>query len=46
MKEIFGTVIDITDKGLDFPTIVTVEYVVENKKYLIKEYLKLKSKMI
>lgn len=46
MKTVNGTVIDLRLKGSDFPTIATVEYVVDNKKYIIKESLKLRSEAI
>lgn len=46
MKETNGIVVNLKSKGLDCPTIVTVEYEVENKKYTIEESLKLKSEVI
>lgn len=46
MKETIGTVIDLKIKGLDFPTVVEVEYEVDGEKYTIKESLKLKSEAI
>lgn len=41
-----GTIIDIKSKGLDFPTIITVAYEVQNKQYQISESLKLKNEVI
>lgn len=46
MKETKGIVIDFKNKGLDFPSVVTVEYEVENKKYIIEESVKLKNETI
>lgn len=46
MKETNGIVVDLKSKGLDCPTVVTVEYEIENQKYTIKESLKLKSEAI
>ena len=45
-KETNGIVVNLKSMGLDCPTVVTVEYEVENKKYTIKESLKLKSEAI
>lgn len=45
-KEINGVVVDLKIKGIDSPTIVTVEYEIEGVKYTIKETLKLKSEVI
>lgn len=45
-KEVSGIVIDLTSKGIDGPTVVTVEYEVEGKKYVINETLKLKNEVI
>ena len=42
-KEVNGIVIDNKIKGIDSPTVVTVEYEVGGEKYVIKESLKLKS---
>ncbi len=46
MKTVNGIVIDLKSKGLDFPTIATVEYMVNDEKYIIKESLKLRSEAI
>lgn len=46
MKETNGIVVDLKIKGIDSPTVVTIEYEVENKKYTIEESLKLKSESI
>lgn len=45
-KEINGVVVDLKIKGIDSPTVVTVEYEIEGVKYTIKETLKLKSEVI
>lgn len=41
-----GKVTQLTDKGLDKPTMITVSYNVNGNDYEITESLKLKSKMI
>lgn len=46
MREVDGTVVDTKRKGLDFPTVITVEYEVEGMKYTVKETLKLKNEVI
>lgn len=46
MKETNGKVVKFTPKGLDFPTVVEVEYYVDNQRYTIEETLKLKSETI
>ena len=45
-KEVNGIVLDIKIKGIDSPTVVTVEYEVDGEKYVIEESLKLKSEKI
>lgn len=44
--ETVGIVKDIRSKGLDFPTVVTVEYCVDGKTYTIQEALQLKNRVI
>lgn len=46
MKETYGKVTDLRRKGIDFPTVVTVQYSVGEKTFTIKESLKLKSELI
>ena len=46
MAEATGTIIDLRVKGLDFPTIITVQYAVNDELYEIKESIKLKSEAI
>ena len=46
MKEVIGSVIDVKSKGIDCPTIVTVEFKVKKEVYKIKETIKLISKPI
>lgn len=41
-----GTVTEVKARGLDFPTQITVEYVVNGKSYSVSESIKLKSKAI
>lgn len=41
-----GKVISLKSKGIDHPSIVTVEYLVNNVKYQVEESVKLKSKTI
>lgn len=41
-----GIIKDVKSKGLDFPTIITVEYQVDGICYEVKESIKLKSKAI
>ena len=41
-----GTVTEVKARGLDFPTRITVEYVVNGKSYSVSESIKLKSKAI
>ena len=38
-----GTVTDLKSKGLDFPTIITVEYQVGSEKYSLSESVKMKN---
>lgn len=45
-KEVNGIVVDIKIKGIDSPTVVTVEYEVDGEKYVIKESLKFKNETI
>ena len=44
--ETIGTIIDTKYKGADYPTILTVQYTVNNEKYIIKETAKMKSSAI
>ena len=46
MREVNGTVLSIRSKGIDNPTVVTVEYKVKKEIYKVKESIKLKSKTI
>lgn len=46
MAKVNGTVIELKNKGIDFPTIARVEYEVNGKKYQIEETIKLVSKVI
>lgn len=46
MNETNGIVIDLKIKGIDSPTVATVEYEVEGKKYTIQESLKFENKLI
>ena len=46
MEETEAVVLDIKVKGLDFPTIITVEYKVNGVKYTLKESLKYKKQLI
>lgn len=41
-----GTVVELKDKGIDMPTIVTVQYQVNMQTYFVKESLKLKTSLI
>ena len=41
-----GTVTEVKVRGLDFPTQITVEYVVNGKSYSVSESIKLQSKAI
>ncbi len=41
-----GIINNVKLKGQDFPTVITVEYVVEEKCYHIQESVKLKSEII
>ena len=41
-----GIVISVKSKGLDWPSVITVEYEINNIKYQIKESIKLKSTII
>ena len=45
-EKTIGTIIKIENKGLNFPTLITVEYIVNSTTYHIKESLKLKNKAI
>ncbi len=44
--KVSGTVIELKNKGLNFPSIAKVEYEVNGKKYQIEETIKLVSKVI
>ena len=46
MKETKGTVLSVKSKGLDNPTVVSVEYKVKKETYKLKETIKLKSEPI
>ena len=46
MKEVKGIVLNVISKGLDNPTVVTVEYKVKKETYKLKETIKLKSEPI
>ena len=46
MKEVKGIVLSVKSKGLDNPTVVTVEYKVKKETYKLKETVKLKSEPI
>ena len=41
-----GNIVNVENKGLNFPTLITVEYVVNSSTYRITESLKLKTKTI
>ncbi len=41
-----GNIVNLENKGLNFPTLITVEYVVNSNTYRITESLKLKSETI
>lgn len=41
-----GTIVNIEHKGLECPTLITVEYVVNSNIYSIRESVKLKSELI
>lgn len=38
-----GRIVKLNDRGIDSPTIITVDYIVHGKTYTIRESLKLKS---
>ena len=44
--EVVGTIVKMDRKSMEMPTMITVEYVVDEVKYTIKESVKLKSKLI
>lgn len=46
MKRTYGTIIEHKNKGIDYPSVITVEYEVDNKKYKITETVKLVNKVI
>jgi len=46
MKEVKGIVLSIKSKGIDNPTVMTVEYKVKKETYKLKETIKLKSEPI
>lgn len=46
MKEVKGIVLNVKSKGLDNPTVATVEYKVKKETYKLKETIKLKSETI
>ncbi|HHU53185.1 MAG TPA: hypothetical protein GXZ43_03790 [Clostridiaceae bacterium] len=41
-----GQIVNIRSKGLDCPTIITVQYQVDNQLYEVKESIKLRSEII
>lgn len=41
-KECLGTIKELKIKGLDYPTKITVEYIVDGKTYILKENLIMK----
>jgi len=41
-ENVDGTVIKLKDKGIDLPTIITVEYFVDGVRYEVSESIKLK----
>lgn len=45
-SSVIGTVAEVKTRGLDFPTQITVEYVVNGRTYSVTESIKLKSKAI
>ena len=45
-SSVIGTVTEVKARGLDFPTMITVEYFVDGRIYSINESIKLKSKAI
>lgn len=46
MKEVKGIVLSVKSKGIDNPTVMTVEYKVKKETYKLKETIKLKSEPI
>lgn len=46
MKEVKGIVLSVKSKGLDNPTVMTIEYKVKKETYKLKETIKLKSEPI
>lgn len=46
MKEVKGIVLSVKSKGIDNPTVMTVEYKVKKETYKLKETIKLKSESI
>ena len=45
-ETVMGKVIKIKDKGVDFPTIITVQYEVNNNQYEISESIKLRCEWV
>jgi hypothetical protein len=45
-REVVGTIVKMDRKSMEMPTMITVEYVVDEVKYTVKESVKLKSKLI
>ena len=44
--ETLGTIVKIERKSMELPTMITVEYIVEETVYTVKESIKLKSEAI
>lgn len=44
--ETFGTIVKVERKSMEMPTMITVEYIVEEATYTVKESIKLKSEII